>query len=283
MNKAAWKPDDKAWLKQRKAEWSFIVKRLDRMHITKKRYYKYHKQLFFTGEFSITEEDRLHFAEPFDVYQLLFDLWYYPDVDELAYRQIVDEFLSRPIMPEIKVKRFDFSRNNFMATTGGVVDSDYGFMGGREECLVNVFFPSYDFDEVIDIGSEGFASAALNLGPHPARLLRYVSYGLLPLLKYGSSVYLRYPGNYLWPHLDFALNKDEKRVVDVESYEYKTFIELLYVLKHPSVLPDLEQENARAAEIAELHKSRFDNREYGPVLMRYWENIDDLYNAQSDS
>lgn len=279
MKKEAWKPDDKEWLKARKAEWPLIVKSLDMMNVTKKRWYKYHKQLFFTGEFSITEEDRMQFAEPFDVYKLLFDLWYYPDVNVEAYQQIIDEFFNAPrILPYVKAKKFQYARNEIMARYGVVADFDYGHMGGREELMVRVYYPSYDFDDVIEISGEGTDKTELNMAPDPARLLEYVSYGILPLLR-GAKVNQYYPGNYLWDHLDFALNKDETRVVDAQSNSYKKFIELLHKLKNPLELSGPDKDYARISEIAQQHRSRFENRDYGPVLMRCWDDIDDLYNA----
>lgn len=50
----AWRPDDKAWLTERKKEWRQVSKNLDRIHDQNgklpKRLRKHHKELFFYGK-----------------------------------------------------------------------------------------------------------------------------------------------------------------------------------------------------------------------------------------
>ena len=85
-----WKTDDKQWMDERKNEWRYISKNLDIIKDEcnaeiKKKHFKYFKNLFFKGEYEISEEDILHFERPIPAL-LLFVIWFYPIKTTEAYK-----------------------------------------------------------------------------------------------------------------------------------------------------------------------------------------------------
>lgn len=283
IDKTLWKPDDKEWMKQRAAEWRCVVKSLDVIRnepnlVIKKRHYKYHKDLFFTGEYTITREDELHFERPFPS-ELLFLLWYYPEKSLESYKRIIDGHmisLKNRLHLESGVLEYSIgTRSYFMRIAGNLgFDKEYGFMGGREELITKAFFPSYDYGDTITISDDsGQRSTDIHLGPKPKDMYGYTISGLLPMFEgFDKNRYL--PAQYMWDHLDFSMTKYPETLDDLGV---KILVKVLYICKHHEDYRKFPHEKSHVVQFADKLRQRFCNNEFGDALMNYWNDIDALY------
>jgi len=283
IDKSLWKTDDKEWMAQRKEEWKHVLKSLnvirdeDNSEI-KKKLFKYHKELFFTGEYNISKEDELNFERPFPS-ELLFLLWYYPDKSLDKYISIIDSYMDglRNVLYREK-KPLEYSigaRNYFMSISCKIgFDSDYGFMGGREELLVQALFPSLDYNDTIDIIDEsGNNKAEVHLGPKSEDIYMYAIAPIYAWFK-GSPNNKYLPSQYFWRYLDYLLSVNDN-CLNTHAKEVLTFV--LYILKHTDEFKKFPKDTKHVVEFANKLRLQFENNEFGDVLMGYWNNAEKLY------
>ncbi|MCG7985377.1 MAG: hypothetical protein JAY90_21865 [Candidatus Thiodiazotropha lotti] len=265
MNQQLWQPNDKAWVKQRREEWKKIVKSLDAIGYINKKNYKYHKDYFFKGPSSIDEA--LLPPKVFDSGKLIFKMWYHPVVSLEAYQGIFNA------CPSERSQEALFKFNS--ASKRKIKDEDYGLMGGREKLMIKALFPSYDFDDVTYCERDGVQHGPVHLAPTPGMCLSYVLNALIPMFRV-PDVNPYSPGQYLMDHLDHCIDKIDF-TDDAQSGEKERLIEVIHLIKHQSKYPKFQKDRKSIVAVANQLKARFENREFGPILMEYWDHVDDLY------
>ena len=227
MNKSKiWNVDDKDWYAHRLSEWEKVKFNLEILcnyrgsnkfsPRFKKSYISKHKKLFLSGDETVCDpaEDLDVFAKPKPLPFLnmiqFFQLWYHPQPELLDINEIRKKL--------IKAGSFEIARENFFThffATGcnpnHIFDPVYGFMAGRENLFIELFVPEFDFQ--IRLGStennNGWAAA---LTPYETYIECYY-HSILELRK--DFLYVpNAPGQYLWDHLSFAMDKYHDRIFE---------------------------------------------------------------------
>jgi len=167
---AIWQVHDKQWMAQRKEEWKKVKYALNIMtegndpRYFKKKYHRYHQNLFFYGQ-KVMDGEILHMGsidgydryrdephldkerflggDPFFRRLPFFEIWYHPRPELLDLDGIRLEWLknwSLPAMWEMAQKLLFVTGKN-----GKPFDPEYGAMGGREKLIVELCCPDVDY------------------------------------------------------------------------------------------------------------------------------------------
>lgn len=277
MDKSLWKTDDKTWMKSRREEWKKVQKSLDNQNAIKKKFYKYHKQLFLYGELipHVRNEDMTSSLPFLPGTPILYLLWYYPVADLTTFRDLIVAHKDEKYIG-VGTAGSEFFRLPVTNPSRGAYDREYGMMCGREELIVKALFPSYDYNETMT----GYRGSLIHLAPHPKDVLRYIEDSLEPLFSgYNERANIYAPGQYLWDHFDHCIDTIRKDTIDVKP---DRFYLLLYIIKQWESWERFPHDDERVVAIVEKLKARFDNREFDDTLMHYWDDIDSLYATLSE-
>lgn len=128
--KNAWKTDDKQWMKARKASWKPIKKELVRVDEMKREDVKMLQDYYLFGKMPDIPPEHYYFEN----FNMIFRLWFHPDQSE-------ENWIS--IIKATDDSDFKRSQGIFMSETGTWVKhlNAFGFMGGIEPRMADVFFP----------------------------------------------------------------------------------------------------------------------------------------------
>jgi len=284
LDKSLWKTDDKEWMIQRKEEWRYIQKNLDIIRDypnfeIKKKHYKYHKELFFKGEYELTKDDLEHFERPLGC-PVFFNIWYCPEKSVEAYRKILDSVTDRIAEGNLKrgqLEDFEYAQcDTYFLNNAGKVkyDENYGFMGGREELVTRAMYPSYDYDDVKIIRNEELdREIKVHYGPSIETLGRYVVAPLDSLFRRGANKIKFLPAQYLWDHFDFAFTNNPGMLSDLQT---RQLVAVLYICKHRESYKEFPHDKPHFVDFAENLRQRFENNEFGEPLLEYWNSIETL-------
>ncbi len=148
-----WHPDDKAWLKARKAIWKPIKENLEDSGLFKNKRIKFLRRYFMTGQEIDAWEDDV------DDLLLLEKLWFHPDQSDENWQRL---------LAETPKGNFLKSRDIFIQETrdGLGWTNEYGFMNGLEPRLLIFFCGDKFTTEEIDYG-DGYKVSRFFLGPIP--------------------------------------------------------------------------------------------------------------------
>lgn len=188
LDTSVWKPEDKAWKKERKAEWRFISNNLKQVHYgllgKTSGYLTTHKWLFLEGE--VMDEDLPVGGKDFNYQLPLFLFWYHPELIDTVCEQIVEHF-SQDMYKARSLS--DSRRAFFLYANNENYKKEYGFMGGREELVFKYLMGDRatqiikKYDHVLYIDSTDFIG-------------RHCYAGLNCVLRSLNSPW--HPGQFLW-------------------------------------------------------------------------------------
>lgn len=254
-----WRPDDAAWLAQRKAEWGLIKRNLDRMTLRiSKRAQQVHKEFFFYGSLPEPRPWGWQGGDAFDNALPLFEIWYHPALTE----EVVREIYKKQVTPDGLVRAreflFLFPQDEFATA--------YGMLGGREHAAVKLLFPGLDWKEERIFPKWGLRYA---LSQHPY-VLCMSCLGSTGLLLSRKNCNPFAPGQYLWDHLDFAF---EHYKSDFEEFSLRHLNWVLWLIADFDVRETAPRDHPPAAALRERLFQRFVARGFGPVLMSYWDKV----------
>jgi hypothetical protein len=260
VNDTLWKPDDKQWMAQRKKDWRQVQLSLDVMRNIKKKYYKYHKELFFTGE--VDQSDDMVFSvkegsEPFDFMIFFYEMWYHPSPSLSVFQEIFDAQTLPSTLLRARDILFKFQTQQF--------SEDYGMLGGREELFVKVLLPSNNWQEErwFEHAKKGYP-----LCMHPDLLLKECNRAAQPILH--GRIFNPYaPGQYLWDYLSDNFNQV---TADLTSTRENT----LYRVKNFENLKDFPHDNILSVNFARSLKARFDNGEFSQALQDFYAEVESV-------
>lgn len=264
MNDLIWRVDNKAWLAARNSEWKQVVENLKLMELeVDRKAHKYHKHLFIYGEMhpDVVDMDaivksNLLGIRIFEGKEIFYRMWYHPEPNLELFKEMVEQ---QDYSDEIEGARqlmFNrYSQNDFA--------SNYGMCGGREEFMVKALVPSADYSE-----KRAFPNAAkeISLGLSPESVYRFCVPTTSGLLKYPTNPFS--PGQYLWDHLDFAVQRHWKKALGDLGQNYLRVA--LYRILDFYERPGKHQKWDHALKLREHLFERFEARDFGKRLMGFW-------------
>lgn len=269
MNENLWKTDDPDWMAQREKEWVHIKANLDKMHPTiPKRSQRYHKKLFFEGILDpilsdVTAMMRENIEWPFDGYLPLFKMWYLPEANLEAFKNIFESVDDIRVLGTSRSMLFEVFGHNLFST-------NYGLFGGREELLVKTFILGYDYQELIKVGRKKYY-----YNYDPSSILTYCAAHTSGLLASGiMNPYA--PGQYLWDNLDYSLDKYPEEAFK-EGYEEKLLRTCLRRILDWDERLDAPKELAHSVSLRKNLLERFETNDFLPALMKLWHEEKQAY------
>jgi hypothetical protein len=296
MSELFWHPDDKQWMKERKEKWRAVKQSLDVISHGytpfKRKYHKYHKELFFTGV--VNDEAKNVFAgveystgnEAFDHVLPLFEVWYHPQVEKLDISQLLLSYIKRGTMNKI---REAFFQNFFRTSCDNALklfSPAEGMMNGRETQVVKLVCPGYDFKELVSDTINPNQAYGQSVCAHPKIIETYLKSGTRIELTSDARFIPYAPGQYLWDHLSFALEQYPDKVFDPSSTN-KTYDELKRQLLELIALiltfeKRTDKSRHRPSTIAMVERliGKYENKSFSDAMLKLWEeakqNLNDL-------
>ncbi len=183
-----YRPDDKDWLKQRRANWKYIKQSI-RKHLafTRPNEYPGMRDYYITGEMNQTVADNRCTT--------LFELWLHPDQSEARWQGLWQELLNRYSGTATPGRSFKKSREEFFrAALRSPCDPEFGVFGGMEERLLAFFLPIERYtDDTFTIENR---PQRLCYFPNPKELYTFFFYGNYTFLTEADEN-IFYPFQYL--------------------------------------------------------------------------------------
>lgn len=269
---SAWHPENKTWLATRKGEWRRIAANLGKLEGEfPRRGHGFHKELFFYGRLDPVLFDSWQMAakgirSPFGGALPLFEMWYHPEPSREVFEAIVERQTSAQSLRESARVLFHYGVSHFSDT--------YGMLGGREELVVAVLYPVLDYQE-IRVMKDG---SKFNLAPHPAECRRAWLSAIRVLLRdFPGNPYA--PGQYLWDHLSYNLEHYPDEMADGYRQEpelrraamFADIREALRLILDFDVRANALRNDPQRVAVRQRALERLEAREFGPTLMRLWD------------
>ena len=243
-----WHPHDKAWMARRKEEWRAVKASLDVLSASwepfKRKYHKYHKELFFHGTLNGECFEELFRADSLQGSLVtgdkaflgdlpLFKIWYHPAPEALDLGALREEFLSYGNRHLTYVDFMRYYWGNGAKACGRMYDPNYGMMGGREALWIRLCAPSLDYC-VKD--RDGFT-----LGVTPENAEYYGGHHTAIEICKDARFVAYAPGQYLWDHLSYA----------AEHYPHLLFMQTVSLAKGPVLKERIGARDTFLAVLAE--------------------------------
>lgn len=287
MSESYWHPDDKNWMKERKEKWRDVKLSLDVISHgytpLKRKYHKYHKELFFTGV--VNDEVRNPYVVTqgtsgyvmFDSALPLFEVWYHPEVEKLDLNRILLAYIKNSTMDRLREALFmnifrtscDPSLKMFSPATG--------MMNGREKHAVELVCPGFDFKEIVSATLNPNQSSGQSVCAHPRRLEHFLKrHTRLELLS--DARFIPYaPGQYLWHHFSYAMEKYPEKIFDTSSTN-KTYDELkneiLEIIAHILAFEkrtDKSRHRPSTIAMVEYLIGQYEAKSFSDPMLKLWE------------
>ncbi len=129
-----WKTDDKAWMKQRRAQWKQVKECLNKLDLSEKGFLKPLKSYYLTGEYPDDKEYPMSRLE----YAPLIEIWFDPEQTEENWQQIKSKYADWK-WSDAKRRFKEIARElGFAYMTG----SEESFFAGLEHRIYRFMFPS---------------------------------------------------------------------------------------------------------------------------------------------
>ena len=257
MVDSAWNPDDKEWLKQRKAQWLILKKNsLDVNTWFRQKDFKQLRNYYLTGEEDVNNalpfytKGKSNIKYPVPVF---IKLWFYPEPSVEDLRALLQQTPTTDV-------RDCYSSVGSMASLH--FKTDYGMMGGREELIIKALYGD-SFDEYKSIwlsliGEDKTDIAYANNVTFASELPRWLSVGY--------PVYV--PTQYMLEHwcesLPYRTNLDEREDMLI-WFMYKVAF-----FKDPL---GLAPEDSRYFKVAETLRDMFENRPMPAYMKDLWKKV----------
>lgn len=219
-----WHPDDKAWMKQRKEDWKPIKSRLDLIsgsyHPFKRKYHKYHKELFLTGILnpeiqpqgyrrnkSCPDDWQYNGHDAFDTVLPFFKFWYHPEPEAVNIDAYLKHYL---VASSLRMMQNQFFKDYFSVGSSynrEMYSAAEGMMNGREELMVKLLCPGVDYKNPFITSGNAERDVGQRECLSPKDLEMFLrSHSYLELQQ--DARHIPYaPGQYLWDHFSYTLEK----------------------------------------------------------------------------
>lgn len=264
MTQSPWQPDNPEWMAKRKEEWRHVKANLDQMDILiPRRGHKYHKQYFFTGEvdqsvFNYAQRTREGIPDAFPKGTFRFcKFWYHPEPSLENFRELLDAEKESSSWDDLRYLLF----NQF---SGGNFSSDYGMLGGREELLVKLLFPRYDFKDKIEFGPDDFFSPSYK----PVQMSSSCLGGTLCAIKGKGNPFS--PGQYLWEHFLYSVEKYPERSFKALGTRRKLHRLCAMIIDYDNH-EEVNRDNERGRPLRDKLLAQFESRELPEPLLAYYD------------
>ena len=296
MSETFWYPEDKQWMKERKEKWRAVKQNLDVISHgytpLKRKYHKYHKELFLTGV--VNDEAKNIFQgveyttgnEVFDHVLPLFEVWYHPQPEQLDFNKLLLSYIQRARMNNLREALF---RNFYRTSCDNALkmfSSATGMMNGREMMVVKLVCPGYDFKELVSDTINPNQTYGQSVCAHPKIIETYLKHGTSIELTSDARFIPYAPGQYLWDHFSFALEQYPDMVFDPSSTN-KTYDELKrQVLELIALIlafdKRTDKSRYRPSTIAMVERliGQYENKSFSDAMLTLWDeakqNLNDL-------
>ena len=258
MVDSAWNPEDKEWLKQRKAQWLILKKNsLDVNTWFRQKDFKQLRNYFLTGEEDVNN------PLPFDTkgksivkypVPVFIKLWFYPEPSVEDLRELLKQTTAWDVM-DCYSSVGNMSSLHF--------ETDYGMMGGREELIIKALYGD-SFDEYKSIrlsliGEDNTTDAAYANGVS-------IGSGLPRWLSVGYPVFLptQYKLEHWYESLPYRTDLDKRK---------NTLIYLMYKVAFFKDPLGLAPEDSRYFKVAETLRDMFENRPMPAYMKDLWKKV----------
>jgi len=310
-----WKVHDKQWMAQRKEEWKKVKYALNIMtegndpRYFKKKYHRYHQNLFFYGQ-KVMDGETLHMGSidgydryrdepyldkerflggrPFFRVLPFFEIWYHPKPELLNLDRIRTDWLAITSLWSL----WKYAQRLLFVTgkNGKPFDPEYGAMGGREKLIVELCCPDVDYkkpfsrhgleEEVLlkklEISEDYFQPC-----PRPKELVHRCLHDTCWELVNDKVYCPNTAGQYFWDHLSYALEKYPDETlggegpwglpwVDNKNRRRAILMTIWCVLDFES-RTDPARNRPVTIEMVDRLIGRYERKEFSPTLMSLWE------------
>ena len=267
VDKSAWKLDDKAWVKARKAQWADLSKKLkasdeSRHSLLTAKTISFWKHYFLSCELPAT--DHLLTFKNLDI-NPFFILWFYPDQNEGALSQIMERLVKAEQFSSAEKERVNIAQYGIeiirrcSGLTKDPLLGEEGVFGGKERLYLRLLFGTKDAGF---ISSERFS----------------------PL----EHDFFRLCGGYLlspdadpnWPELELVefylttASRYEKPRKEVHQWRQRFTLQLFYyfdVIK--TQLRQDQQWQINAQELVSKFKTAFEQNQLNDYLHQEWQFV----------
>lgn len=287
MSDNYWYPKDKEWMKARKELWRTIKYNLDLIskHVPLKRSaHKYHKELFFYGTINEGVWDSLTPYQPGDrehhingmgaFWGILpvFRIWYHPQPESIDLDALRREYSSAGYLDSAQERFLKLRGAGGGAGYGGAFLPEYGMMGGREELVVRLLFPEFDYRKDRE---DSNIKTCNYLTPDRAYWSCISGTGFE--LRKDARFHPYNPGQYLWDHLAYAVEYYPDRVFIPENRYNKSLDARKMILINISEILSFDQRtdssHNRPSTIAMVERliGKYDRKEFPDAMMNLWD------------
>lgn len=255
-----WQVDSENWMRVRKSEWLELKnKSLDLHTWFSKSDFKQLRNYFLTGQEELSNPlpDYTH-GKRLSKYPvpLFIKLWFYPEKDVEHLRTLVFEAKKRDLKD---------CYHSFGWSTYQIFNTEYGFMGGREELVSEVLY-GQSLDEYKEIYCKAFTSSKTDEAY--ANQFRGVPSGIGGWLRHGYPVFSFV--QYLYFHWYQSLS--DRTDLDDESIKGDTVYMMNQVLHFKDPM-DLPPEESRYYKVAKQLEDIFENKSLPPVITDLWKKV----------
>lgn len=291
MDGGLWRPEDPAWMAERKALWMQVKANLDVMSMRyspfKRKFHKYHKELFFFGRLNpeaaiepgVGSASESFFATGGGAFASLlpvFMIWYHPQPEVLDF-----DGLRQGLMRYTRLdncRRVFFSELAKGALPGGApyppkcFPADYGMMGGREALGVRLLVPGLDPREVLPHPDPSVKEPA-GWWPYDVSIHCWFDtwYELYRDARFVPSA----PGQFLWDNLSHAVEHYPEeafhRRAGSSEWHRRRWLELIAEILRFEDRTDRSRRRPTTIALVERLIGKYERKEFTPAMLALWD------------
>ena len=299
MSETFWYPEDKQWMKQRKEAWKSVKHSLDVIsHYYspfKRKYHKYHKELFLTG--MVNDEAKNIFQgveysngnEVFEYNLPLFEVWYHPEPEQLDYKAMVISIIKRTSIHRLRESLFVNYFRMSCDKSQIMLSSAEGMMNGREAEVVKLVCPGFDY--LTPVHEELEYRPDWSQCYSPGKIEHNLKFGTRLELT-GDARFIPYaPGQYLWDHFSYAIEHYPELVFNPKSSNYtydehkRFLLEIIAQILGFEKRRDKSRKRPSTIAMVEQLIEKYESKSFSDPLLKLWDdakqNIDDFIDTSN--
>lgn len=292
MTDTYWHPKDPAWMAERKRQWLRVKQALDvlsaRYPPFKRKFHKYHKELFFFGTLNPECRDPLLMDRPIDGFLAtgheafngalpLFKIWYHPEPKALDLEAMREEKLRSGSFATMGARFFNYWWGDISGCGERMYTPDEGMMGGREALCVQFLYPRLDYRDEIPVPDRGWSEP---LCPHPGSVELWCQCHTQVELCRDARFVPYAPGQYLWEHMSYAVERypellfrerhgDTSTPVSTERRDW--FLSAIAEVLAFEARTDASRRRPSTIALVERLMSKYDRKDFTPAMLALWD------------